>query len=130
MEEKIRLLKEQYEERLRQKEELQRQAELTELKLDRAAKLVSGLAGERERWMETAEVPTHCTCVCMYVCMYKCLLGMYCVCIICVHSVVSRSFLKGTEPFLRPKVSFIMTQNTPFTPLPIINVHQCGFAFE
>ena len=50
------MLKEQYEERLRQKEELQRQAELTELKLDRAAKLVSGLAGERERWMETAEV--------------------------------------------------------------------------
>ena len=58
MEEKIRVLKEQYEEKLRHKEELQRQAELTELKLDRAAKLVSGLAGERERWMETAEVRT------------------------------------------------------------------------
>ena len=28
-------------------------------------------------------------------------------------SVVSRSFLKGTEPFLRPKVPFIVTQNTP-----------------
>jgi dynein heavy chain len=55
VEEKIRVLKEQYEEKLRHKEELQRQAELTELKLDRAAKLVSGLAGERERWMETAE---------------------------------------------------------------------------
>ena len=41
-------------------------------------------------------------------------------------SVVSRSLLKGTEPFLRPKVPFVMTQNTPCTPLQMINVHQCG----
>ena len=33
-----------------QKEELRRKAEETELKLERAGKLVSGLAGERERW--------------------------------------------------------------------------------
>ena len=56
VEEKIRLLKEQYEEKLKQKDELQRQAEMTERKLDRAGKLVAGLAGERERWIVTAEV--------------------------------------------------------------------------
>ena len=47
-----------------------------------------------------------------------------------VTSVVSKSFLKGTEPFLRPKVRFIMTQNTPCTPLQMINVHQRGFTVE
>ena len=39
-----------------------------------------------------------------------------------VYSVASRPFLKGTEPFLRPKAPFIMTQNTPCTPLQMINV--------
>ena len=41
---------------MKQKDELQKQAEMTERKLDRAGKLVSGLAGERERWIVTAEV--------------------------------------------------------------------------
>ena len=45
-------------------------------------------------------------------------------------SVTSWSFLKGTEPFLRPKVPFIMTQNTLCTPLQMINVNQCGFTAE
>lgn len=49
-------MKEQYEEKLKQKDELQRQAEMTERRLDRAGKLVSGLAGERERWIVTVEV--------------------------------------------------------------------------
>ena len=49
-------LKKQYDDKLAQKEELQKQAELTELKLDRAGKLVTGLAGERVRWEETAKV--------------------------------------------------------------------------
>jgi len=49
-------LKQQYDEKLAQKEELKRKAEYTELMLDRAAKLVSGLAGERIRWEETVKV--------------------------------------------------------------------------
>lgn len=49
-------LKQQYDEKLAQKEELKRRAEHTELMLDRASKLVSGLAGERIRWQETVKV--------------------------------------------------------------------------
>ena len=49
-------LKQQYDEKLAQKEELKRKAEHTELMLDRASKLVSGLAGERIRWQETVKV--------------------------------------------------------------------------
>ena len=43
-------LKRQYDEKSAQKEELRKKAEITELKLERAGKLVSGLAGERDRW--------------------------------------------------------------------------------
>ena len=50
-------LKRQYDEKLAQKEELRKKAELTELKLDRAGKLVSGLAGERDRWEASVKVP-------------------------------------------------------------------------
>jgi dynein heavy chain len=50
VQDKIEELKRQYDEKLAQKEELRRKAEETELKLERAGKLVSGLAGERERW--------------------------------------------------------------------------------
>jgi dynein heavy chain len=50
--EKLESLQKQYEEKLATKEELKRKAELTELRLDRAAKLVYGLAGERVRWEE------------------------------------------------------------------------------
>ena len=49
-------LKKQYDEKSAQKEELKRKAELTELKLDRAGKLVSGLAGERDRWEASVKV--------------------------------------------------------------------------
>ena len=49
-------LKRQYDEKSAQKEELKRKAELTELKLDRAGKLVSGLAGERDRWEASVKV--------------------------------------------------------------------------
>ncbi|PVD19154.1 hypothetical protein C0Q70_21718 [Pomacea canaliculata] len=48
-------LKKQYDEKQAQKEELKRRAEHTELMLDRASKLVSGLAGERIRWQETVK---------------------------------------------------------------------------
>ena len=49
-------LQQQYQDKLNQKEELKQKAEHTELMLDRAAKLVSGLAGERIRWEETVKV--------------------------------------------------------------------------
>ncbi|KAK3095642.1 hypothetical protein FSP39_017066 [Pinctada imbricata] len=55
VEAKMAELKKQYDEKLAQKEELKRKAEYTELMLDRAAKLVSGLAGERIRWEETVK---------------------------------------------------------------------------
>jgi len=41
-------LKKQYEDRLAEKARLQHDAEMTAMKLDRAGKLVSGLAGEKE----------------------------------------------------------------------------------
>ncbi|XP_018599950.2 dynein heavy chain 2, axonemal [Scleropages formosus] len=53
--EKLEQLKRQYDEKLAQKEELRRKSEDMELKLDRAGKLVSGLAGERARWEETVK---------------------------------------------------------------------------
>lgn len=49
-------MKGQYDEKLAQKEELRRKSEDMELKLDRAGKLVTGLAGERVRWEETVVV--------------------------------------------------------------------------
>ncbi len=54
--EKLEELQRQYEEKLATKEDLKKTAELTELKLERAAKLVSGLAGERVRWEDSIEV--------------------------------------------------------------------------
>ncbi|KAL0970220.1 hypothetical protein UPYG_G00238880 [Umbra pygmaea] len=51
--EKLDQLKIQYEEKLARKDELRRESEDMELKLERAGKLVSGLAGERVRWEET-----------------------------------------------------------------------------
>lgn len=49
----LQRLQKEYEEKLVQKEELNRKAELLRLKLERAAMLVENLAGERERWKET-----------------------------------------------------------------------------
>lgn len=48
--ERVERLQADYEGKLRTKEELRQKAELTSLRLERAAKLVSGLAGERTRW--------------------------------------------------------------------------------
>ncbi|XP_053341025.1 dynein axonemal heavy chain 2 [Clarias gariepinus] len=53
--EKLNQLQTQYGEKLNQKEELRKKSEDMELKLDRAGKLVSGLAGERVRWEKTVE---------------------------------------------------------------------------
>ena len=53
---KLETLQKEYEEKLATKEDLRKKAELTELKLDRAAKLVTGLAGERVRWEESVKV--------------------------------------------------------------------------
>ncbi|XP_013412698.1 dynein heavy chain 2, axonemal [Lingula anatina] len=53
VEAKMAELKKQYDEKLAQKEDLRKKAEQTELMLDRAAKLVSGLAGEKVRWEKT-----------------------------------------------------------------------------
>ena len=55
VEAKMAELKQQYEEKLAQKEDLRKKAEHTEMMLDRASKLVSGLAGERTRWEETVK---------------------------------------------------------------------------
>lgn len=54
--EKLEKLQKEYEEKLATKDELRKKAELTELRLDRAAKLVSGLAGERVRWEQSVKV--------------------------------------------------------------------------
>ncbi len=54
--EKLEELQRQYEEKLATKEDLKKKAELTEQRLDRAGKLVSGLAGERIRWEESVKV--------------------------------------------------------------------------
>lgn len=56
MGEKLEQLKQQYSEKLAQKMKLRQKSEDMELKLDRAGKLVSGLAAERERWEETIKV--------------------------------------------------------------------------
>ncbi|XP_064639639.1 dynein axonemal heavy chain 2-like isoform X2 [Lineus longissimus] len=53
VEQKMTDLKLAYEEKLAQKEDLRKKAEQTEMMLDRAAKLVAGLAGEKVRWEET-----------------------------------------------------------------------------
>lgn len=50
------MLKKQYDEKLAQKEELRKKSEEMELKLERAGLLVTGLAGEKARWEETAKV--------------------------------------------------------------------------
>ena len=52
----MELLKKQYDEKLAEKEELRIKAEQMEIKLDRAGKLVSGLAGERDRWELNVQV--------------------------------------------------------------------------
>ena len=49
-------LKQQYDDKLAQKEQLKKKAEHTELMLDRASKLVSGLSSERIRWLNTVKV--------------------------------------------------------------------------
>eukprot|EP00033_Pygsuia_biforma_P005625 GCRY01006214.1.p1 GENE.GCRY01006214.1~~GCRY01006214.1.p1 ORF type:complete len:1920 (-),score=585.98 GCRY01006214.1:315-5459(-) len=50
---KVMSLKAQYEERVNEKETLRIDAEATEQKLNRAEKLVNGLASERERWEQS-----------------------------------------------------------------------------
>ncbi|KAM5307672.1 dynein axonemal heavy chain 2 [Glossophaga mutica] len=53
--EKLEMLKKQYDEKLAQKEELREKSKEMALKLERAGMLVSGLAGEKARWEETAK---------------------------------------------------------------------------
>ncbi|KAI8904300.1 dynein heavy chain and region D6 of dynein motor-domain-containing protein [Gorgonomyces haynaldii] len=50
IQDKLAELKSQYEEKVTLKEKLRQESEITELKLVRAEKLVSGLSGERDRW--------------------------------------------------------------------------------
>lgn len=54
--EKLELLKKQHSEKLAMKENLRIKSEEMEVKLDRADKLVTGLAGERVRWEERVAV--------------------------------------------------------------------------
>lgn len=56
LEAKLIELKQLYDDKLAQKEELKRKAEYTEMMLDRAQKLVLGLASEHVVWMETVKV--------------------------------------------------------------------------
>lgn len=49
-------LKQQHAEKLTMKENLRKKSEEMEIKLDRADKLVTGLAGERVRWENTVAV--------------------------------------------------------------------------
>lgn len=81
--EKLEELQRQYEEKLATKEDLRKKAELTELKLDRAAKLVSGLAGERVRWEDSIKV------CCILDCSYRDQRSFQCIC-----SLVCCNFLK------------------------------------
>ncbi|XP_072006034.1 dynein axonemal heavy chain 2 [Engystomops pustulosus] len=53
--ERLEQLKLQYDEKLAQKEQLRAEAELMEVKLQRAGTLVTGLAGEKTRWEETVK---------------------------------------------------------------------------
>ncbi|XP_053319883.1 dynein axonemal heavy chain 2 [Spea bombifrons] len=53
--ERLEKLKMQYDEKLAQKEQLRSEAELMEVKLERAGTLVTGLAGEKSRWEETVK---------------------------------------------------------------------------
>lgn len=53
---KIETLRNNYEEKVAQKEELGNKATMLELKLERAGKLVSGLGGERDRWEASVKV--------------------------------------------------------------------------
>ncbi|KAL1139309.1 hypothetical protein AAG570_006295 [Ranatra chinensis] len=46
-------LQKDYDDKLNEKEELRKRAEMLQLKLDRASDLIDGLAGERVRWGET-----------------------------------------------------------------------------
>ena len=53
---KIELLKKDYEDKVAQKEELGNRAKMLQLKLERAGKIVSGLGGEKDRWEASVEV--------------------------------------------------------------------------
>lgn len=52
----LKQLKDQHAEKLLMKENLRKKSEEMEIKLDRADKLVTGLAGERIRWENTVSV--------------------------------------------------------------------------
>lgn len=56
MAEKLDQLKKQHGEKLATKESLRKKSNEMEVKLDRADKLVTGLAGERVRWEERVTV--------------------------------------------------------------------------
>ncbi|KAG6451923.1 hypothetical protein O3G_MSEX007393 [Manduca sexta] len=53
--EMIARLQREYDEKVAQKDELERKSKLLQLKLERAEALISGLSGERERWEQTVE---------------------------------------------------------------------------
>lgn len=56
LEDKLELLKKEYDEKLMMKADLQRKAAHMALMMERARRLVEGLAGERLRWLDTVEV--------------------------------------------------------------------------
>lgn len=56
----LKQLKDQHAEKLLMKENLRKKSEEMEIKLDRADKLVTGLAGERIRWENTVSVRKIC----------------------------------------------------------------------
>ncbi|GCC40126.1 hypothetical protein chiPu_0024366 [Chiloscyllium punctatum] len=52
---KLELLQNQLSQKLAEKKQLEESIKLTELKLERAEKLINGLGGERERWTSISE---------------------------------------------------------------------------
>lgn len=59
MGEKLDQLQKQYAEKAAMKDSLKQKSDEMEMKLDRADKLVKGLAGERIRWEERVTVRLH-----------------------------------------------------------------------
>ena len=68
VEDRLAALKQQFEDKTREKEQLEEQVDLCAKKLERAQKLIGGLGGEKDR----------CVSVCMCACTWPC--HHYCAC--------------------------------------------------
>ena len=71
VEDRLASLKQQFDEKTREKEQLEVQVDLCAKKLERAQKLIGGLGGEKDR----------CVCVCVCECVGVCECGCGCGCV-------------------------------------------------